>query len=787
MKSKDLTTKTQRHQGHLFKAKSLLGSLSGGWRPFPSAEAITRRHREVFFTRKVLLGALVSWWFAFSAYAATHVTATYDLGPSPRVMATVNGQPQYGLVFAQRSGAVTWNNVQYGTQVLAGYLDAQGRLNDGAGNLWLDLIPNLGAVPDGTYYVVTFNLQGQVHAEIWVVPDVATATAGEVRQSQAPSAAAPAVFYQFIQKDGADLPQRRKLNLAGAGVTCADNSGALSTDCTIPGGGGGGSAPLASPTVSGTVKIDASSADPVVYLKSSSDSLLAAKANATHTHAQADVSNLESDLAAKAPAARTISTTSPLAGGGDLSQDRTLSCPTCEVTGNKNQASGYAGLDASSKISASQASEVLGVADLTDFAGKSGSGTTAIGATITTPAADQCLVWNGSTWVNGSCAAGGGGITSLNSQTGSTQTFSKVDDTNVTLTISSATDNHQFALGWTGTLAAARLNSNVVQAVTNDANVTGTISAQNLTLGWTGTLAKTRQNSATAYRDEANVFTAAGGVTLDNQLGLRLREATANGTDYIEHRAAGTLAANTTYTWPASTDSRFLFSGTGGALAWNEASGVGGCTNQFVRTLTNNAAPTCATVATTDLADNAITDGKLRDSAGFSVIGKATTGTGDPADIAVASDRLLGRSGSGDLGGVQVVTNHITDANVTPAKLSTAARAVNKSLSLENPATGDSLKWMVMHESHAVTLTRVYCAVLGGTSVTINVTKTAEATPFSGGTDALTSNLVCDTDGANSTAFTSAGVAANTPLMLKITAVSGSVTNLILGVHATRD
>lgn len=102
--------------------------------------------------------------------------------------------------------------------------------------------------------------------------------------------------------------------------------------------------------------------------------------------------------------------------------------------------------------------------------------------------------------------AGGSGITTLGGQTGTTQTFGKTDDTNVTLTITSNTNNHQFALGWAGTLAAGRLNSNVVQAITNDTNIQGSISAQNLTLAWAGTLAKARQNAATVYNDAANTF-----------------------------------------------------------------------------------------------------------------------------------------------------------------------------------------------------------------------------------------------------------------------------------------
>lgn len=56
---------------------------------------------------------------------------------------------------------------------------------------------------------------------------------------------------------------------------------------------------------------------------------------------------------------------------------------------------------------------------------------------------------------------GGSGITSLNTLTGTTQTFSKTDDTNVTLTITSTGTDHNFALGWTGTLADARVANNI--------------------------------------------------------------------------------------------------------------------------------------------------------------------------------------------------------------------------------------------------------------------------------------------------------------------------------------
>lgn len=53
-------------------------------------------------------------------------------------------------------------------------------------------------------------------------------------------------------------------------------------------------------------------------------------------------------------------------------------------------------------------------------------------------------------------ASDGGGITSINTQTGVSQTLSSVNDTNVTLTISSAGNDHNFQMGWTGSLSMAR-------------------------------------------------------------------------------------------------------------------------------------------------------------------------------------------------------------------------------------------------------------------------------------------------------------------------------------------
>lgn len=64
------------------------------------------------------------------------------------------------------------------------------------------------------------------------------------------------------------------------------------------------------------------------------------------------------------------------------------------------------------------------------------------------------------TWSGGSSS--GGGITSLNSLTGATQTFGVVNDTNVTVSIGSTGATHTFTVGFTGTLSKARQHAATV-------------------------------------------------------------------------------------------------------------------------------------------------------------------------------------------------------------------------------------------------------------------------------------------------------------------------------------
>jgi hypothetical protein len=91
--------------------------------------------------------------------------------------------------------------------------------------------------------------------------------------------------------------------------------------------------------------------------------------------------------------------------------------------------------------------------------------------------------------------------------------------------------------------------------------------------------------------------------------------------------------------------------------------------NSFERAaLTGDVTATQNSNATT-IANNAVSNTKFRQSAGFSVVGKSTTGTGNVADIVAGNNGVLRRSGTGNLEFGTIVTNNIGDGQVTYSKI----------------------------------------------------------------------------------------------------------------------
>jgi len=126
-------------------------------------------------------------------------------------------------------------------------------------------------------------------------------------------------------------------------------------------------------------------------------------------------------------------------------------------------------------------------------------------------------------------------------------------------------------------------------------------------------------------------------------------------------------------------DTLYTFNGS----TWSAFSG-GGST-----TLTGDVTGSGSGTIATAIANNAISNAKLRDSTALSVIGNSTNATADPADIAAGADgHVLRRSGTA-LGFGTIATAGIGDDQVTYAKIQNVS-ATDRLLGRDTAGAGDA-------------------------------------------------------------------------------------------------
>jgi hypothetical protein len=144
--------------------------------------------------------------------------------------------------------------------------------------------------------------------------------------------------------------------------------------------------------------------------------------------------------------------------------------------------------------------------------------------------------------------------------------------------------------------------------------------------------------------------------------------------------STGELFINDALTQDDTQEKTLVWDSSDGKVYWRDIASISGTvyTNEMAQDTVGGILTDTATIdftyndgagtITADVKDDSITDAKLRESVEYSVIGKATAGTGNPTDIAAGTDSVLRRNGSGDLAFGTLVTANIGDDQVTFAK-----------------------------------------------------------------------------------------------------------------------
>lgn len=192
----------------------------------------------------------------------------------------------------------------------------------------------------------------------------------------------------------------------------------------------------------------------------------------------------------------------------------------------------------------------------------------------------------------------------------------------------------------------------------------------------------------------------------------RLIGGTGSGGGGVTISATAPGAPNSGDLWYDTTDGIFyLYLNDGSSSQWIDLSaGGGGLTDGDKGDITVSGSG-----ATWTVDNNAITDAKIRDSAALSVIGRSANSTGDPADIAAASDgQVLRRSGTTlgfgavDLASANAITGTLPVGNGGTGQ-TTAAEAVGELIQActEDTAPDNAADFFGVYDASADTGSKV--------------------------------------------------------------------------------
>ncbi len=182
-----------------------------------------------------LLTVLLVWWGVLATSGALSGTANAADGGAPaitRVSDTVyraDGTPASGTVLISWPAFTTSDAkpVAAGTKSVT--------LGSG-GSLAVDLVPNTGATPSGSYYQVVFQLDSVVRTEYWLVGASSPTTISAVRAIPGTGTAAPLASKQYV--DDAIAVNKAYVDSAvanvGSGSYVSKNGDAMSGPLTLP-------------------------------------------------------------------------------------------------------------------------------------------------------------------------------------------------------------------------------------------------------------------------------------------------------------------------------------------------------------------------------------------------------------------------------------------------------------------------------------------------------------------------------------------------------------------------